>query len=210
MLFDSQVLAFAAVAAVLTVTPGADTFLVVRNVARGGAKGGLATTSGVTLGVFGHAALSALGVSVVLARSAEAFTALKLAGAAYLVWLGGRSLIAAFGPTTPSAVPDVRGDGARRSAFAEGLTTNLLNPKVAVFYLAFLPQFISAGDPVLAKSLLLAAIHAVEGLIWLGALSFALGGFGAWLARPVVRRGLDGTSGAVLCGFGARLALKER
>ena len=177
-MLDHRVLVFTGVAALLTVTPGADTFLVLRNVLRGGRAAGVVTTLGICCGLFVHATLSALGLSIVLMQSANAYLALKWAGALYLMWLGLGSIRDAIRggdggwspiePATRNAPRGERGGPFRlRDPFLEGLANNVLNPKVAVFYLAFLPQFIGPGDPALAKSLVLAGIHFVEGIVWL-------------------------------------------
>lgn len=208
---DPQVLAFTAVAALLTVAPGPDTFLVVRNSLRGGRRDGFLTTLGISSGLYFHALLSAIGVSAVLAHSAAAFFVLKAAGAGYLAWLGIQSLRAAARTAAPSGPADVapaRVPAAR--SFREGLLTNLLNPKVIVFYLALLPQFISPGDPVIPKSLLLAAIHCMLGVAWLGFVAWGVDRSRHFFLRPGLRRFMDGLCGAVLVGFGVRLALAQR
>jgi RhtB (resistance to homoserine/threonine) family protein len=199
--------AYTAVAALLTVTPGADTMLVIRNVVGRGRRAGIVTTLGICSGLFVHATLSALGLSVILATSATAFAVVKLAGAAYLVWLGVQSLrtplAAEPSPTAPGAA-----SGAR--SWRDGFLTNVLNPKVAVFYLAFLPQFVAPGDPVLTTFVLLAAVHAALGLVWLGCLTVALDGARGWIGRPTVRQTLERVSGTVLIALGVRLALARR
>jgi RhtB (resistance to homoserine/threonine) family protein len=209
-LLDSQVLAFALVAAFMTMLPGADTLLVVRNSLRGGRQDGLLTVAGICSGLFVHALLSALGLSVILAHSAAAFTAMKIAGACYLAWLGIQSIRSSLRGTSaampdhaPASVPAVR-------CFREGFLTNLLNPKVVVFYLALLPQFIDAGDPVLAKSLLLAAIHVAEGILWLGGVAWLVDRSRRLFMKPVLRRWLDAVCGAFLIALGIRLALQYR
>ena len=152
-LVDPQVLAFALVAALMTMVPGADTFLVVRNSLRGGRRDGWLTVTGICTGLFVHALLSALGVSAVIAHSATAFLVLKVAGAGYLAWLGLQSLRRALrgAPAQPADSVAAASVPALRS-FREGLLTNLLNPKVIVFYFALLPQFLAPGDAVLLKS----------------------------------------------------------
>lgn len=210
-MFDSQVLAFTLLAALMTVSPGADTLLVVRNVLRGGRRDGLATAFGICSGLYVHALLSALGISVILMHSAAAYMALKIAGAAYLVWLGLQSLRsagrarpqAAAGNEQPARVP-------AGQAWREGFITNVLNPKVIVFYLALLPQFIGAGDPVLAKSLLLTAIHMAEGIVWFAIVSFLVDRSRRFFLRPLFRRWIDGLCGAFLVALGARLALQRQ
>ncbi len=209
--FDGQVLAFALVAALMTISPGADTFLVVRNSLRGGRRDGFLTVTGICSGLFVHACLSALGVSAILAHSAAAFLVLKVAGACYLAWLGIQSLRAGLrdspgqsaGNVAAASVPAIR-------CFREGFLTNLLNPKVIVFYLALLPQFLSPGDAVLAKSLLLTAIHFAEGILWLGFVTWAVDRSRRFFLRPVLRRWMDSLCGMVLIALGVRLALEQR
>jgi RhtB (resistance to homoserine/threonine) family protein len=211
-MIDSQTLAFALAAAVLTVTPGQDTMLVVRNVLRGGRGDGVVTTLGICSGLFMHATLSALGMSVILMQSAVAFQIVKYAGACYLAWLGLRSLASALRADAGGRdAVAVRADivPARR-CFLEGLLSNALNPKTAIFYLAFLPQFVGPNDPVLQKSLLLAGIHYAEGVVWLVVVSLAVDQARRLFLRSIVRRWLDGLCGALFVGFGLRLALERR
>ena len=210
VVIDPQLLVFVGVAALLTVTPGPDTMLVMRNVLARGRRAGLLTTAGISAGIFVHATLSALGVSLILARSALAFEVVKLAGAGYLIVLGAQSLLRLRRPDS-AAVPDgpaTAGGGSR--SLVEGVLTNLLNPKVAIFYLSFLPQFIRVTDAVLAKSLLLAAIHVGMGVVWLLSVSVFVGALRGLLERRRVRRMLEGVTAAVLVGLGVRLALERR
>lgn len=210
-LFDPQVLAFALVAALMTISPGADTFLVLRNTLRGGRSDGWATVAGICCGLFIHALLSALGVSAILAHSASAFLALKVAGAAYLAWLGIQSLRTAAhgsGKTAPAAIAPSRVAATR--SFREGFLTNLLNPKVIVFYLALLPQFISPGDAVLPKSLLLTAIHFAEGILWLGFMAWGVDRSRRFFLRPALQRWMDALCGTILVALGLRLAFAQR
>ena len=156
--------------------------------------------------------LSGAGLSLILVQSAVAFEAVKLIGAGYLVYLGVKSVWGMFHThespdrLTSPAIPADRGAW---SVYAQGLWTNVLNPKVAVFYLAFLPQFMNPGDAVLAKSVLLACIHATMGVLWLSTVTLAVATLRAWLARPRVRAALEAVSGFVLIGFGVRLALER-
>lgn len=206
-MMDTSIVAFAVVAAVMTMIPGADTILVVRNTLRGGRRDGLVTTVGICSGLYVHATLSALGVSAILLHSAEAFAAMKIAGAVYLAWLGIQSFRSAArgGPRT-----ELQGAAAARvpgaQSFREGFLTNLLNPKVLVFYFALLPQFIAPDDPVLAKSLLLAAIHCVLGLVWFFGITWAVNRSRRFFLASRVRRSLDAVCGGLLVAFGLRLA----
>lgn len=207
-MIDARVLAFTGIAALITITPGSDTMLVLRSALVRGRRAGLLTVLGVCAGLFIHATLSALGLSVLLLRSAKAFELVKLAGAAYLVFLGIQSLRSAARAGAIAELPaEVGGD---RRAFAEGLLNNVLNPKVAVFYLAFLPQFIGPTDPVLVKSILLAAIHFAEGVIWLSLLTVFVARLRGVLANVAVRRAVESVSGLVLIGFGVKLAAARR
>jgi RhtB (resistance to homoserine/threonine) family protein len=209
---DGELLGFLLVATALTVVPGADMALVARNVLAFGRRAGYVTSLGISAGLIVHAVASALGLSAILMTSATLFTAVKLTGAAYLVVLGLVSLRRAFLPA-PTAALDADGAGAGSStthALVQGLLSNLLNPKVALFYLTLLPQFIRPGDPVLARSLLLAGVHVVVGLAWLFVYAYFLGRIRSTLRRPRVRRALEGVTGALLIGFGARLAWDRR
>ena len=137
-LIDSQVIAFTALAALLTVTPGADTMLVIKNSVRGGRAAGWATTLGVLCGVLFHALISAIGISVIVAQSEFLFQLVKALGAVYLLWLG----VKAFRYRKKNDEPANALSGkVLRDSFREGLITNVLNPKVAMFYIAFLPHF---------------------------------------------------------------------
>jgi threonine/homoserine/homoserine lactone efflux protein len=220
-LLNTQLLTFVGIATLLTITPGVDTMLVIRNVLMRGRGSGLLTTAGICSALFCHATLSALGLSLILVRSATLYEIVKLLGACYLGLLGCRSLWHTFHTPKHAAVglegPDliVTAKNSSQSVFwqrsiREGFLSNILNPKVAVFYLAFLPQFINAGDPVLAKSLLLAGIHFVLGIVWLSLVSVFVGWLRTWLTRPAIRRGLESVTGVVFIAFGIRLALERQ
>ena len=213
-MFDSSMLTFTGIALLLTITPGADTMLVMRSVVARGQRAGLLTTIGICCGLFVHASLSAVGLSVILVRSAAAFESVKLVGAAYLIFLGVQSLWRVMHHQSRVAddVPLERGHGTtrtKRRPFLEGLLTNVLNPKVAVFYLAFLPQFIRPGDPVLLKSVFLASIHFLLGLLWLSLVTLVLGRLRAVLTRPHIQQRLEAITGVILIAFGVRLALER-
>lgn len=214
-MFDSNVFAFTGIAFLLTITPGADTMLVMRSVLARGQRAGLLTTIGICCGLFIHATLSAVGLSLILVRSAAAFEIVKFVGAAYLIFLGLQS-IARVMRHHLGAADDPRpglshaGRSTKRRAFIEGLLSNVLNPKVAVFYLAFLPQFIMPGDPVLLTSMLLASIHFVLGLLWFSLVTLLLARLRAILARQHIQRRLEAITGAILIVFGVRLALERR
>ena len=199
--------AFAVFAAVLTVTPGLDTMLVLRTAAVTGRRAGLAAVAGICLGCLVWAVASALGVTAVIAASRLAFETLRIAGVVYLCWLGGRALWLARRPSSASTVDAGAPPAGAGRAFRTGLTTNLLNPKVGAFYLSVMPQFLPAGLDPLAGSLALGAIHVVEGLVWLTVVVLVVGRARRWLTRPAVTRRLEQLAGVVFLGFGLRLAL---
>jgi threonine/homoserine/homoserine lactone efflux protein len=199
------VAAFAVFAAILAITPGLDTMLVLRTTAVSGRAAGIAAVTGVALGCLVWAVASAAGVTAVLAASRVAFEILRAAGVAYLLWLGGRALWQARRPGS-IALPEVPVQGWGR-ALRTGFTTNLLNPKVGVFYLSVMPQFLPAGLSPLAGSLALGAIHVGEGFVWLTIVVLAVNLARGWLTRPTVRRRLEQCTGVVFIAFGVRLAL---
>ena len=198
---------FGAIVALLTVTPGVDTALVLRSAAVAGRTRAWGAIIGIGCGTLTWGALTAVGVSALLAASQVAYTIVRLVGAAYLVYLGLRLLWSAVrgqvGPATvATGVSDTFGAGWR-----QGLFTNLLNPKVGAFYLAILPQVIPVDAPHLSWGLALAAVHVGEGIVWLGMVLLLAHSLRTWLERPRVVRGIDAVVGAVITGFGIRLAL---
>ena len=194
--------------ALLTVSPGADMALVAKITLESGRAAALRATLGICTGTLVHATASALGLSIVLATSAEAFTALKIAGAAYLAYLGVRSLRASF--RSEETLVSHAGPARGGRPYLQGLLTNLLNPKVAVFYLTFLPQFVDPAGGVLAQSLAFALAHSALGIAWLSVYASVLERAIAWLGRAGVRRWLERVTGGVLVALGVRLALERR
>jgi threonine/homoserine/homoserine lactone efflux protein len=204
---DDRLLAFVGVAVAVAVIPGPDMALVARNVVRHGRSSGYATSLGICTGILGWAVAAALGVSTLLATSATVFAALKLAGAAYLIYLGIATLRAhdassAAGANGGSGLPGHR-------AWLQGLLSALLNPKLGVFFLTLLPQFIVPGDPPAMRALQLAVIFDLIGLAWLLTYSAMLGALGAALDRPGPRRLMRWLTGAILVCFGARVGLER-
>ena len=200
-----DVAGFALLAALLTLAPGQDTFLVLRNAAQGGFERGVATTAGICSGLFLHASLSALGLSALLAASAAVFSALKWAGAAYLAWLGLQSLRQARRPRPAEATPARGGP-----PVVQGFLSNALNPKTATFYLALLPQFAVFPEHVLRDSLFLGGVHFAISFVWLAALSAFAGRSRRWLASAPVARTLDAAAGVAFLAFGLRIAFSKR
>jgi threonine/homoserine/homoserine lactone efflux protein len=204
----SEVLAFLVVSVVVIVTPGQDTALTIRNTLLGGRRGGVLTAVGVSAGQACWTLAASAGIAALLQASEPAFLALRLAGAAYLVFLGLQALRGAFRGSyaTVEEVRRRRGGGFRR--FREGFLSNVTNPKVLVLFLSVLPQFLTAESSV-GDSLLLAYTVAVLGGLWLLALLLFVHRVRTWLGRRRVRRTLDGVTGTALLGFGAALALES-
>ena len=189
MTFPQAVLSFAAVAGLLTLVPGIDTSIVLRAGLTRRRAAAFATAAGVCCGALAWGAAAAVGASALLAASDIAYRALTLAGAAYMAWLGA-SLIwkttsrkGAAGPHLP-ADPAPAHDGTRWGAWLKGAATNLLNPKVGVFYVATIPQFIPAGMSPLAMGLLLAAVHGVMAMCWFALIIIGTGFASKWLRSP--------------------------
>lgn len=201
-------LAFLAVAAVLIVTPGPDTALTIRNALIGGRRGGIFTGAGVATGQVIWALATCLGIGALLQAYQPAYVALKLAGAAYLIYLGAHSLLRAFRDhgriDTAQGTPPRRRSGSR--AYRQGVLSNLGNPKMAVFFVSLLPQFVASSTGTFFALLALGLTFSVMTFAWLSAYSFVVGKAGDVLRRNAVRRGLDGLTGAVLIALGLRVA----
>ena len=221
MTVPEAMLLFALVAIPLTMMPGLDSALVLRTAVVSGRKHAYATALGINAGVLAWGVAAAVGATAVLAASETAYRALTLAGAAYLAWLGGRMLWSSFRPGGYDALPDgvdAALPGARPGAvavpgvepspwrsFALGATTNLLNPKVGVFYLATIPQFLPDGVPHLLMGLLLAVEHDVLGLAWLAVLINAASLAKRWLSGRTIAQVTDRVTGVVLLALGGRI-----
>jgi RhtB (resistance to homoserine/threonine) family protein len=201
-----DVLAFAGVVAVIVVLPGPDMALVLQNGLARGRRAAVETALGINAGLLVWAVAATLGIAALLHASAPAFTALKLAGAAYLVWLGARALRDAWRGAGEAAAYAPR----KSSPFRQGLLSNLLNPKIALVFTTLIPQFVDPERSGLAQTLVLAAIFIAMGLAWLTSYALLVARIGALLRRSVVRRILHALTGAVLTALGVRLALERR
>jgi threonine/homoserine/homoserine lactone efflux protein len=201
----TAVATFAVVALALTLTPGLDTALVLRAALTRSRRDAAATAAGIVAGLFVGGAAAAVGIAALLTASQVAYDVLRYAGAAYLVWFGLRLLVRAV-RANPGAEPAGAADSSAWRAARQGLATNLLNPKVGVFYVALLPQFLPAGSGPLAAGLLLAGVHGLISVVWFTVLITLASALGRWLRRPATVRAIDGVTGATLVGFGVRLA----
>jgi len=202
----TSVATFAVVALALTMTPGLDTALVLRSALTRSRGDAAATAAGIVAGLFVWGAAAAVGISALLTASQLAYDVLRYAGAAYLVWFGLRLLVRAVRGTLATEPAGAAGSSPWRAA-RQGLATNLLNPKVGVFYVALLPQFLPSGSDPLAAGLLLAGVHALISVVWFALLIVLASALGARLRRPGTVRAIDGVTGTTLIGFGVKLAV---
>ncbi|BCN24034.1 threonine transporter RhtB [Vibrio alfacsensis] len=202
--------AFLIAITILTLTPGLDTALVIRNTSRAGLKDGCVTSLGICFGLFVHAFFSAVGISAILAQSAELFQIVKSVGAAYLIWLGVSSLKALTKNNgTISVAEQAHQAYSGKRSFREGFLSNVLNPKTAVFYLAFLPQFVNPESSPLAQSMLMAGIHFIIAMLWQCSLAGALNSAKSLLKNARFMKWMEGATGAVLVALGVKLLIEK-
>lgn len=204
----AEITAFVLATVLLVTSPGPNGVLIARTVPTSGRAAGFANIAGFFTAFYIHGALSILGISVILLKSATAFAVVKYLGAAYLIWVGIRSLRAALKGIEP--VPRVIPARRRRTlarAYVEGLLTNGLNPKVSMFYLAVFPQFIPLGGHPVAWAFLLVFLHSMVNLIWFSFVVLLFARLSALTRKGSVQRWIKGLTGVVFIGFGARLAV---
>lgn len=208
-----QILPFLLTAVLLTATPGPDNLMVLGVGASKGRRLGMAFGLGCAAGCLSHTLLAALGVSAVLAASPVAFTALRWAGGAYLIWLGIGALRSRGGVGVPARAGGEAADPADTAMrkFAKGMLANAINPKVVLFFLSFLPQFVvpTRGNVPLQMAVL-GVVFSLQAAVLFGALGWFAGGIGQWLQRrPRAGLWLDRLSGVVFVGLGLRMALSR-
>ncbi len=204
----ATVLAFAAMAALLIMSPGPNGVLIAKTVPTSGRAAGFANIAGFVVAFFVHGTFAIFGLSVLLLQSAQLFTAVKLLGAAYLVWIGAKALIEAWrgAPATLARIAPARRRRTLAKAFGEGFLTNALNPKVAMFYIAAFPQFMphDGGSPLGAYVLVM--VHACLNVAWFGPIVLLFDRLSALARGGRVRRWVQAATGLVFVGFGVRLA----
>lgn len=205
----ASLLSFLVAIIILTLTPGFDTALVLRTSAANGWKKALVTAFGISMGCLVWGVAVGFGLGALLLASEMAYNLLKLAGAAYLLWLGMGLLLKPRTDFNPQLAASAKPRG-YRSFFTKGLLGNLLNPKVGVFYVTFLPQFIPAGASVALWSSGMAFTHVIIGTLWSGVLIASTQYFADKLRQPLVMKVMDRLTGCVFIGFAARLALSRR
>jgi threonine/homoserine/homoserine lactone efflux protein len=207
-----QLLQFLVGSILITVVPGADMALVMRQVFIGGTALAQRTIFGNLTGLVVHAVALAVGLSALLTASADAYTVVKLAGAAYLVFLGIQTLRSARRGTSaaPAGTDGARPMPSMRTAYVQGLVSTVLNPKPALLFLTYLPQFVDESRAVLPQIAFLAGVHILVGLVWMTLYAHLVQRAHRTLTRRDVRRWLEGATGLVLIALGLRVALERR
>ncbi len=210
---SQALLSFTTVALLLTLIPGLDTTLVLRTTLASGRRHGFAAMVGINLGALTWGAAAAVGAAALLAASELAYRLVTVAGALYMAYLGFTLIRKSFSSHSITVEDQADSAQAQKSAwrsFVLGYWTNLLNPKIGVFYVATIPQFVPAGIAPLEMGLLLAGVHALLGTIWLGTIVEGAVAARRWIANPRALRVIDRVVGIVLIGFGAKLAWDAR
>ena len=208
----AQLGAFLGISALVICTPGQDTALTIRNTLAAGRRSGLFTAAGVSAGQSVWALATSAGVAALIVASEPVFLAIRLAGAAYLVYLGAQALRRSVLGPGGGELAGPRGNGRLTPprAFRQGLLSNLGNPKMAVFFTSLLPQFAPSGGGAFVVLLVLGLVFCALTLAWLSAYAVVVARVGDVLRRPLLRRAVDAVTGAVLLAFGVRLALDDR
>jgi threonine/homoserine/homoserine lactone efflux protein len=209
----TALVAFATAAGLLTIIPGLDTMLVLRTAIAEGRHRAMGAGLGICAGCLVWGLLVSVDLGAILTVSTVAYSILRLIGACYLVYLGARLLLCRQPPPsneTETADDLDQSNGRTFSWFVRGFLTNLLNPKVGVFYVTFLPQFVPTGVNVVGFSVLLALIHGVEGILWFAAITLSAQSFKRWLRQPVILTWLNRVTGGAFVCFGVRLAFDQK
>lgn len=201
--------AFLVAITILTLTPGLDTAMMIRNTTRGGERDGLFTNIGICSGLFVHATLSAAGISLLLLHSPTLFQTIQIIGVLYLLYLGGKSIKESFQKTqlTTFQTTSLLQPVSIKQSFREGFLSNVLNPKTGIFYLAFLPQFINPSHSAFLQSMLMASIHFVIALIWQALISQMISKAQQYLESARVQLLLQRLTGIVLILLALKLLL---
>src|SRR5580765_3687553 len=208
---DGSFPTFLAVSIVVIVAPGPDTALTIRNTLRGGRAPGIGTALGVSTGQLIWAVATSVGLVAVLLASEPVFRAIRLAGAAYLIWLGTQSLRAAVAARGPAPAGEtVRERLSSRAAFGQGIVNNLGNPKMAVFFASVLPQFTAPGHGMVSALVLLGIVFSILTFVWLAAYATVLSTAGRLLRASRLHRATEAVSGTILIGLGVKVAADAR
>ena len=207
-MIDTQLIAFAGVSLLLAVTPGPDMAVVTKNALAHGRRGVVLTTSGIAFALVIWVTATAVGLSALLRTSGELLVALKLIGACYLAYLGIRTLVESRS-RPPDLLAGIPPAASAHAVFRQGFLSAISNPKLGVFFVTFLPQFVLPGQQVLPRLLLLGVTFAVIGWIWMNVYGLFVTRLRGVITAPRVRQWMQRVTGVVLLGFGARLALER-
>ncbi len=206
-----QIFGFAIVAALLVMSPGPNGVLIAKTTPTSGKAVAFANIGGFVAAFFVHGTLSIFGISIILVQSAQLFFAVKMVGAAYLVWLGLKALYEAWkGVKDVAVIAPARRNRTFAAAVSEGFLTNAFNPKVTMFYLAAFPQFIPEGQAAISSAFFLVTIHVLINVIWFSAMIFLFSRLTAAAQSGAFQRWLKAVTGVVFLSFGAKLATLER
>jgi RhtB (resistance to homoserine/threonine) family protein len=193
----------------LVILPGPDTGLATNNTIRYGRSGGIRTVLGITSGLFIHTAAAALGLSAIIVKSSFLFSVFKYVGALYLIYLGVMAIWSLRKNQIDRNTNTITNLNNSSSCFRQGFLTNLLNPKVAVFFLTFLPQFVVPDRNILLQFLIMGGIYIILTLLWFMIYVYLINYISVWMKKPSTQHLIQGVTGAVLIGFGIKLALEK-
>lgn len=207
-MIDAALLAFVGVSLLLAITPGPDMAVVTKNALAHGRRGVFLTTAGIALALVLWVTATAVGLSALLRASSDLLFVLKLVGAAYLAYLGIGTLIESR-HRPPDLLAQAPPTAAAHTVFRQGFLSAITNPKLGVFFVTFLPQFVLPGQPVLPRLLELGIVFAVIGFVWMNVYGLSVTRLRALITAPRVRQWMQRVTGVVLLGFGARLALER-
>lgn len=204
----TQFISFTLVTALLVMSPGPNGVLIAKTVPTSGRAAGFANVAGFVTAFYLHGTLSILGISVILVQSAQLFMMVKIAGAAYLCWVGFKALREAWrGVKTVAEVAPAKRRRTLLVAYGEGFLTNALNPKVSIFYLAAFPQFIPVGEGAITSAFMLVCVHASINVIWFSTMIILLSRLSGMARNGSFQRALKAVTGSVFIVFGIKLAL---
>ncbi|KZB54337.1 MULTISPECIES: LysE family translocator [Thalassospira] len=204
----AQFISFTLVTALLVMSPGPNGVLIAKTVPTSGRAAGFANVAGFVTAFYLHGTLSILGISVILVQSAQLFMMVKIAGAAYLCWVGFKALREAWrGVKTVAEVAPAKRRRTLLVAYGEGFLTNALNPKVSIFYLAAFPQFIPVGEGAITSAFMLVCVHASINIIWFSTMIILLSRLTGMARNGSFQRALKAVTGSVFIAFGIKLAM---
>ncbi|QJX74642.1 LysE family translocator [Priestia megaterium] len=191
----------------LVILPGPDTAIMTKNTLTVGKQGGFKTMLGICCALSIHTLTAIVGLSAIIAKSALLFSIFKYIGAVYLIYLGIKSLWTLRNQETTETIS--KSKYKNKSSFKQGFFTNLLNPKVAVFFLTFLPQFVNPGSHTFMPFLILGITYIVLTVVWYLFYIYLLNQISAFMKKPKTQKIIEGITGTILIGFGVKLALEK-